>query len=341
MKEKYGDERRTKVVKSKPGEISEEELIENKEVIVVMTKDGYIKQVPREIFRVQNRGGKGVAGIETKETDSVYLITRAMSHDYMLYYSNMGRVFQTRVWDIPVGSRTSKGKAIVNLLTLRPDEKITSFLCLNTQMTENADKLFVLMITKNGNVKKTPFTDYTNIRSNGLIAIKLEPSDELLWVKLTDGNKNVMLVSKNGKGIVFKESEVRPTGRSSQGVKGIELGSGDEIVSADVVSQSEFNKVILVLTEKGIGKKTKLSEFKGQHRGGKGVKVVSLDDRLGKVAFVQICNEGDTTVIITSSLGQIVKIDLKNIPLRTREGKGVILMRFSKPNDKVVSATFV
>ncbi len=343
LKTKYGDERRTQIMKFKPGEITDEQLIENKEVIVVLTKEGYIKQVPRETFRLQHRGGKGVSGMETKDTDNVYYITTAMTHDYMLFFSNQGRVFQTRVWDIPVGSRISKGKAIINLVALKPDEKITSILSYNTETMEKAKNLFVFMSTKYGTVKKTCFEDYVNIRTNGIIAIRLEKGDELLWVKLTDGKKNVILASKNGKAIVFKEKEIRSTGRASIGVKGMDLDAkvDQQIIAADVFNDEEFKKNILVLTEKGVGKKTKLSNFKGQHRGGKGVKITSVNPKIGPVAFSEIIDPEDTTLIITSALGQIVKMDLTNIPSRSRTAKGVILMRFSEKSDRVVSATSI
>ncbi|OGK16397.1 DNA gyrase subunit A [Candidatus Roizmanbacteria bacterium RIFCSPHIGHO2_01_FULL_39_12c] len=341
LRKKYGDERKTQIIKSKPGEITDEQLFENKEVIIVLTKEGYIKQVPRETFRVQNRGGKGVSGIETKETDNVYYITTAMTHDFILFFTDQGRIFQTRVWDIPQGSRTSKGKALVNLLTLRPDEKVTSVLAYDQNTIDNAKKLFVLMSTKLGTVKKTPFSDFANIRSNGIIAIRLEPNDNLLWVKLSDGSNYVFLTSSRGKAIVFTEGEIRPTGRSSKGVKGVELEPGDYVTSADVFGAEEFKKNLLVLGDKGVGKKTKLSFFKGQHRGGKGVKIASVDDKIGRICFVQIINPEKSTVIITSLNGQVVKIPLQDIPARSRTAKGVILMRFSQKDDRVVSATLV
>lgn len=342
LKEKYGDERKTKIVKSRPGEITDEELIENKEVIVVLTKEGYIKQIPRETFRVQNRGGKGVAGIETKDTDNVYYITTAMTHDFMLFFSNQGRVFQSRVWDVPVGSRTSKGKAIINLVSLKPDEKITSILTYDNAMLERVDKMFVVMSTKLGTVKKTSFKDYSNIRTNGIIAIRLEKNDELLWVKLTDGSENVILVSKNGKAIVFKEKEIRPTGRASIGVKGMELDeAGNQVIAADVFPDADFKKDIFVIGDRGIGKKTKLSNFKGQHRGGKGVKIASIDQKFGHIAYGSIIQPEDQTLIMTSAMGQIVKIELSSIPSRSRTAKGVILMRFSEKQDRVSSATMV
>lgn len=341
LKQKYGDERKTRIIISKPGEITDEQLIENKEVIVVLTKEGYIKQIPRETFRVQNRGGKGVSGMETKDTDNVYYITTAMTHDYMLFYTNQGRVFQNRVWDVPQGSRISKGKAIVNLVALRADEKITSILTYDNTTLEDKERMFVMMSTKLGTVKKTPFKDFANIRTNGIIAIRLETNDELLWVNLTNGKDNVIMSSNNGKGIVFKETEIRPTGRSSIGVKGMELEPTQHVIAADVFTDGEFKKDILVVGEKGIGKKTKLSKFKGQHRGGKGVKIVSVDSKFGSVAFTQIIDPDDTTIIITSTLGQVVKIPLPSIPSRSRTAKGVILMRFSNKQDKVVSATLV
>ncbi len=341
LKEKYGDERKTKVIKAKPGEISDEMLIENKEVFVVLTKEGYIKHIPRETFRIQNRGGKGVSGMETKEADNVYSIAKAKTHDFILFFSNQGRVFQTRVWDIPQGTRISKGKAIVNVIPVRPDEKITSILSFDSTTTAQMEHMFVLKSTKNGTVKKTSFKDYANIRTNGIIAIRLEMGDELLWVKLTDGHENVILTTRAGKAIVFNESEIRPTGRASIGVKGIELNEGDYVVSADVFGEKRFKNDLFVIGDRGIGKKTKLSFFKGQHRGGKGVKITSVDEKFGQIAFVQIIDEDVTTIIITSAQGQIVKIPLGSIPSRSRTAKGVILMRFTHGDNKVVSATLV
>jgi len=342
LKKRYGDQRRTQIFKTKPGEITDEQLIENKEVIVVLTKEGYIKHVPRETFRVQQRGGKGVSGIETKDTDNVYYITTAMLHDYMLFFSNTGRVFQTRVWEIPQGSRISKGKAVINIIPIKADEKITSILTYSTTNHQSPiTNQYIMMFTKHGTVKKSPFDQYANIRTNGIIAIRLDKGDELLWVKITDGKQNVIMTTKQGKAIVFKEKEVRPVGRAAIGVKGIELEADDQVVSADVFSDKEFKKDILVITEKGIGKRTKLSNFKGQHRGGKGVKVTSIDNKTGTLAFAQIINENDKTLIITSAKGQVVKIPLSSTPARSRTAKGVILMRFSQKNDQVVSATFI
>ncbi|HRN71355.1 MAG TPA: DNA gyrase subunit A, partial [Candidatus Woesebacteria bacterium] len=287
LQEKYGDERRTKVIKSKPGEITDEMLIENKEVIVVLTKEGYIKQVPRETFKVQKRGGKGVTGMETKESDDISYITTAQLHDYMLFFSNTGRVFKSRVWEIPQGSRISKGKAIVNMLNLRPNESVTSVLTYNEAEIAEKKDLFIIMMTKEGTVKKTEFGQYANIRSNGIIAITLSKGNELLKTLLTDGKMNAMMVSRGGKAILFKEEEVRPLGRSARGVRGIELGSGDELVAADVFATEDLKKDLLVIGEKGIGKRVPLKSFRDQHRGGKGVKIAPADEKMGKIAFVE------------------------------------------------------
>jgi len=338
LKKKYGDERRTKIVKYRPGKITDEQLIENKEEIIVLTKGGYIKRIPRETFKVQHRGGKGVSGMSTKENDDVSYINSTMTHNYILFFTDQGRVFKNHVWEIPQGSRKSKGKAIINLLSLRPGEKVTSIL---TYKTEKEANRYIFMVTKKGTVKKTPFTKFANIRTNGIIAIKLDKDDRLLWVKLTDGDHNILLISERGKAIIFPEAEVRPTGRNARGVRGIKLAVNDQLTSADVFKNEEYKKRLFVLSERGVGKKTKLSLFRDQHRGGVGVKVASVDKRNGKIIFTQIIEPDNKQVIITSKKGQVVKIPLKGIPPRSRNAKGVILMRFSDPEDAVADATFL
>jgi len=342
LKDKFGDLRRTKVNKNAPGEITDDMLIENKEVIVVITKEGYIKHVPRETFKVQKRGGKGVSGMTTKETDDIFYITTAMMHDYMLFFTNQGRVFKNRVWDIPLGTRISKGKAIVNLLSLRPNENVTSVLSFNEEeIKNNKEKTEIVMLTKQGIIKKTEFDKYENIRSNGIIAINLDEKDELLTAKLTSGNMYVMMVSSLGKAILFEEAEVRETGRSSRGVKGMDIGKDDTVVASDVFTKEELKKELLVIGDKGVGKRVNLQNFKDQHRGGKGVKIAPADTKFGLVAFVALIDDDVDTVVITSQQGQVVKTPIKNIPAYSRSAKGVILMRFSKEGDKVVSATFI
>ncbi len=341
LKKVYGDVRRTKVVKSKPGEITDAMLIANNEVIVVLTKEGYIKQIPRETFKVQKRGGKGVSGMTTKENDDIFFITTAMAHDYMMFFTNTGRVFKTRVWEIPQGSRISKGKAIVNLLNLKPEEHVTSVQAFSEEDTTKYEKASIIMVTRRGLVKKTIFSDYSNIRSNGLIAIKLSGDDELLASSLSDGNQHVMLVSKAGKAILFNEKEVRLTGRSSMGVKGIDIAATDSVVSTATLTNEDLKKSLLVIGDKGIGKRVSMKHFRGQHRGGKGVKIAPSGDKMGMIAFSQIVQPEDSTVIITSQHGLVVKTPVNKVPSYSRSAKGVILMRFSKANDKVVSCTFI
>jgi DNA gyrase subunit A len=350
IRKQFGDERKTKVVKSKPGELSDEMLIENKDVLVVLTKDGYIKYVPGDTFRSQHRGGQGVTGMETKETDDILNIISAQTHDYVMYFTNTGRTFQTRVWDIPAGSRTSKGKAIVNLITLRPDERVTAILTFQpeiaksrsakTETVENTDK-YVVMFTKNGTIKKSEFVEYKNIRTNGLIAIRLDEGDELKWVKLTDGTANMMMVSNAGKAIMFPEKEVRSIGRAGMGVRGMDVEEGDSIASAEVITKDDMKKSLMVIGQRGIGKRTAISEFKDQHRGGKGVKIASVDDKFGQVASVCMIGTDHTEVVITSSGGQVVKIALTELPTRSRTAKGVILMRIKSKDEIVVSATLI
>lgn len=349
IKKLYGDERRTRVIKSKPGELSDEMLIENKDVLVVLTKDGYIKHVARDTFRAQHRGGQGVSGMETKDTDDILNICAAQTHDYVMYFTNTGRTFQTRVWDIPAGTRISKGKAIVNVITLRPDEKVTSILTFAPETAKsrhiddqpaNADK-YIIMVTKNGTVKKSEFVEYKNIRTNGLIAIRLEAGDELKWVKLSDGNCNIMLVSTVGKAIMFDEREARAVGRASIGVKGMELEEGDFLASAEVIFREDLKKSLLVIGSRGIGKRTAISEFKGQHRGGKGVKIAATGDKFGNVSFVGLIEPEHQEVVISSSGGTVVKISLKEIPPRSRTAKGVILMRLKVTQEEVVGATLL
>jgi DNA gyrase subunit A len=339
LKEKFGDERLTKVFKYEPGKFTDEQLIENKEVIVTLTKAGYIKTVPRNTFKEQKRGGKGVSGFTTKEEDNVALIQAAQTHDSILFFSNAGKVYQTRVWEIPQGTRISKGKALVNVIAMRPDEKVTSILTYNQDGTSN-DETCILMCTKLGTVKKTELKLFQNIKSNGIIAIKLTDDDELLWTKMTDNKQHVILATHHGKAINFVETNIRPTGRSSQGVMGVRLEKGDSISSMDVYDRKE-DLSLLVLTENGIGKQTKINLFPAQKRGGKGVKIANIDARTGQIAFSSIVDPEKETLVITSRQGQVVKIPIKGLPQLSRTAKGVILMRFNKEQDAVASATFL
>lgn len=340
LKKVYGDNRRTRVVPHRPGEISDEQLIENKEVLVVLTKEGYIKQMPMETFKVQNRGGKGVAGIVTKESDNIFSVVSTKTHNYIMFFTNQGRVFQNRVWEVPQGTRTSRGKAIVNMLSMKPGEQVTSVLTYTT-VDDFPDTTNIVMVTKMGTIKKTQFKDFANIKSNGIIAIRLDKGDELFLTKMTSGKDTITLTSMKGKTIMFNEQEVKSTGRSSKGVRGIDLAKGDKLTSADIFTDWSEEKKVLIITEKGIGKMCSLSLFKDQHRGGKGVKIVPISKQTGDLVFASVVNGDYDGVMMTSRLGQVVKIGLKDIPSYSREAKGVILMRFSNKEDTLVHATLM
>lgn len=341
LKEKYGDNRKTRVYKSRVGELSDEQLIPNEETIITMTETGYIKRVPRSAFKLQERGGKGVIGMATKEEDAIDKLVSAKTHDNMLFFTEKGKVYQVRVWDIPEASRQSKGQAVVNLINIESAEKTTSTLAYSLKRTEQKEMglEYILMATKKGVVKKTKLSQFENIRRNGLVAIKLESGDELTWAKLTSGNDDVLLVTHEGKSIRFSESEVRHTGRDTMGVRGIMLKPGDYIVAMEVIGSENKKADFLTLMEKGLGKKTNITGFPKQKRGGQGVKVAEIKPKTGKIVLSQMVPEGSEEVILTSTKGQVVKLPMKSIPQLSRATSGVILMRFTDKNDTIAAAT--
>ena len=341
LKEKYGDNRKTRVYKSKVGELSDEQLIANEETIITMTETGYIKRVPRTTFKLQERGGKGVIGMTTKEEDAIDRLVSAQTHDNMLFFTEKGKVYQVRVWDIPEASRQSKGQAVVNLINIESSEKVTSMLTYSLKRTEQKEKgiNYILMATKKGVVKKTKLSEYENIRRNGLLAIKLEAGDELIWAKLTSGEDDVLLVTHEGKSIRFSESEVRHTGRDTMGVRGILAKPGDYVVAMEVINDETKKADFLTVMEKGLGKKTAVSGFPKQKRGGQGVKVAEIKDKTGKIAVSQLVPADCEEVILTSTKGQVVKLPMKSIPQLSRATSGVILMRFADKSDTIAAAT--
>lgn len=338
LKEKYADPRRTRVYKSKVDEFSEEDLIQNEPTVITITQTGYVKRQSLSSFRTQNRGGKGVSGMTTKEDDAIEHILYSQTHDFVLFYTNTGKVYQTRVFEIPESSRVAKGQAIVNLIDIPSGETIKSVLTYNPK--EKAANKFVMMATNKGEVKKTSLDEFKNIRKSGILAIKIQPKDELSWVDFTTGDNDILIVTKSGKIISFNESQIRATGRSSMGVRGIKLVGDDEVVAADVLEKNS-NKNLLVITANGIGKKTRVSEFRNQNRGGQGIKVANITDKTGKIVFSTVLSENAKEVIITSLKGIIVKLDLTSIPLLSRNAQGVILMRFKTAGDHVATATAV
>ena len=348
LKETFGDERRTKVYKHKIGEFSEEDLIPNEPTIVTITQGGYVKRQDIGSFRTQRRGGKGISGITTKEEDIVSQLFAAQAHDNLLFFTNRGRVFQLKVYELPDSSRVAKGVAIVNLLELGQEEKILSILPIKKQATRTEGKNkqsfstnnFVLMATKKGTVKKTAIAAYEAIRRSGIIAIKLTPGDQLRWAKLTDGNDLVFLVSKRGMSIKFDEKDVRPMARDTMGVRGIKIKEGDELIGMDVIGGEDERADLLVITEKGIGKKTQISAWPKQLRGGVGVKVANLTEKTGDVVCAQILTRDDEGLILTSQKGQVMRTTIRSIPRLTRDTQGVIVMRLTA-GDKIAAATVV
>lgn len=348
IKEKYGDARKTKVIKGKVGEFSDEDLIPNEETLIAVTKTGYVKRLPKGTFRIQRRGGKGIIGMATKEEDQIEHLFAADTHDHVLFFTNKGRVFKLRAWDVPETSRQAKGQAIINLINIEQGEIINSILITKDFAGGKKDG-FIFMATRNGVVKKSRLDDFKNIKASGLIAIRLDAGDELVWAQETNGSFDIMLVTHLGKVIRFPEKEVRELGRATRGVAGIKLSKkGDYVVAMEVFSPKEespedkrrkFFKDILVIMEKGLGKRTEVGAFRGQHRAGTGIKVANITDKTGPVAAALLITQEEEQLIITSEQAQVIKLPIKNIPTLTRDTQGVILMRFAKKNDRVAAAT--
>src|SRR5258706_1957631 len=337
LRQKYGDARRTRVYKGKVDEFSEEDLIPNEPTVITITNTGYIKRQSALSFHTQNRGGKGVKGMTTKEEDDIMSIRYAQTNDNLLFFTNKGKVYQLRAFEIAESSRTSKGSAIVNLLNIEQGEQIESFINYSGKPTGK----FVFLTTRNGTVKKSKVSEFENIRRSGIVAIKLDKGDELVWSNLTAGEDDVLLVTKEGKAIRFSEKEARPMGRATQGVRGIKIPATDEVIGMDVIAKGDTSAILLTIMGNGLGKKTAASEFRGQSRGGMGVKVANVTEKTGKVVTAQIIPPVCETVIMTSKKGQVVQIDTGSIPKLSRATQGVILMRFSNANDHIASATCI
>ncbi len=336
LRKKYSDERRTKVYKGKVGEFSEEDLIPNESTVLTLTATGYIKRQSLNSFRTQHRGGKGVKGMTTKEEDTILHIRYAQTHDNIIFFTNRGKAYQLKVWEISESSRTSKGSAVVNLINIEGGEKVESFITYSKNDKFN----YVFLTTRRGTVKKSRLSEFENIRRSGILAIKLEKGDELVWSNLTTGKDDALLFTKNGKSIRFSEESARPMGRNTQGVRGIRLMGDDEVVGMDIIAKND-KPDLLTITEKGMGKKTSAVLFKKQSRGGQGVKVAQISGKTGKIAASQIVPKDFSEIIITSRRGLVVKLPIDQIPRLSRATQGVILMRFSNPSDTVASITCI
>ena len=331
MKEKYGDERRSKIINHELGKFSDEELIPEEDAVVLLTTENYIKRTLASDYRKQNRGGKGKRGMTTKEEDIIAQIIPASTHDYLLFFTNRGRVFRLKAYEVPAASLSAKGVAAVNLLQMQPEEKITAII----KHEKNAsDAGYLFMATKNGTVKKTPLSDYANIRTNGLIAIKLDDGDELKWIKKTDGESDVIISTSAGQAIRFNEKDARPMGRAARGVRGVRLRPNDRVVGMDIVTSDD--QTLLVISEQGFGKRTKITNFPSHKRGGVGIKAAIVTAKTGPIISVQTIDPTMTDAILVSQNGQTIRISLKDIKLLGRTTQGVTIMRLGD-NDAVSS----
>ena len=330
IKEKYGDDRLTKIVPA-AGEFNAEDLVKEEQTVVALTHFGYIKRMPIDIYRSQRRGGKGITGIATREEDFVKQIFTASTHDTILFFSNKGKLYKLRGFEIPEAGRTARGTAIVNLLNLDAGEKISAVIPIQNF----AEGKYLLMATKNGLIKKTALTEYNSARRTGLQGITLKEDDELITVRLTDGEDNVVLVTREGMCITFDEKEVRPIGRVSQGVIGIRLDEGDEVIGMESVIAGGKGATLLAITENGFGKRTELDEYRVQIRGGKGVITYKITPKTGKLVGARIATEEDDVMLITDT-GTIIRLNVKDISVLGRSTQGVTLMR-TNDGGKVVS----
>ncbi len=330
IKEKYGDERLTKIVAAE-GEFNEEDLISNEQTVVALTHFGYIKRMPVDTYKSQRRGGKGITGISTREEDFVKQIFTASTHDTILFFSNKGKLYRLRGFEIPEAGRTAKGTAIVNLLSLEAGEKISAVI----PITNFEDGKYLLMATKKGLIKKTSLKEYDSTRKTGLLAINLKEDDELIDVRLTDGEDNVVLVTSKGLCITFDEKDVRPVGRSAQGVLGIRLNDEDAVIGMESILADNKKATLLAITENGFGKRTDLDEYRVQNRGGRGVITYKITPKTGNIVGIRIANEEDDVMLITNS-GTVIRLKMKDVSVLGRATQGVTLMRTSG-DEKVVS----
>jgi DNA gyrase subunit A len=333
VKKQYGDERRTKVVPSELGKMSDEDLIADEQVAVTLTAANYIKRSSLAEYKRQGRGGKGRRGMATREEDVIEHVVNASTHDFLLFFTNKGRVFRMKTYEVPAVGLNAKGIALVNLLQLQPEETVSSV--INVSKTNNAANL--IMCTVRGVVKKTPFEQYQNVRTSGLIAINLDSGDELKWIRMTTGENEVVISTSQGQAIRFHERDARPMGRVSRGVRGIRLRPGDHVIGMDIVEEGSD---IFVISKYGYGKRTKVSQFTPHARGGVGIRSAIVNSKTGELISVKTLISDDQEVIIISQQGQTIRLGLKNIPALGRATQGVRIMRLND-GDEVVSLALV
>ncbi len=341
LREKFGDDRRTQIIKTPVGEFSVEDLIPEEATVVMLTADGYIKRLPPDTFRTQARGGKGVAGMSAREEDQVEHMFSTTTHADIMFFTTRGRVFLLKAYDVPQGSRTSKGQAIVNFLQLAPGEKVATTL----PMADVEGSKFLVMVTNQGTIKKSAIEEFSNVRRSGLIAINLKEGDDLKWVKPSSGTDDIVLVTKNGQAIRFKENGVRPMGRTAAGVRGIKLKKNDNVVGMDVVLPALVKKGhldLFTIAENGLGKRTNLTEYKVQGRGGSGIRTMKINAKTGGVVAAYVSSaEEEVDLILISKNGIVLRVPFKSVPSLGRDTQGVRVMRFKETGDLVSSVTFI
>jgi DNA gyrase subunit A len=334
MKKQFGDERRTKVVPQELGRLSDEDLVPDEQVVVTLTSANYIKRTSVVDYKRQGRGGKGRRGMATREEDVIEHVVNASTHDFLLFFTNKGRVFRIKTYEVPAVGLNAKGVALVNLLQLQPEEYVSSVINVSKQPK---DAGHLLMCTVKGVVKKTPFEQYQNVRTSGLIAIKLDDGDELKWIRMTTGEDEVIISTSHGQAIRFHEKDARPMGRASRGVRGIRLRTGDQVIGMDVVQDDSY---IFVISEFGYGKRTKVSQFTAHKRGGVGIRSAVVNKKTGPLIGVKTLKGADQEIIIISTSGQTIRLGLVNIPALGRATQGVRIMRLND-GDSVASLALV
>ncbi len=325
IREKYKDERRTKIVKGGIKEISEEDLVPEKETMLVFTAGGYVKRTDPSEYKTQKRGGVGVVDLETKEEDFVTMLVSGSTHSDLLFFTNLGKVYQMKMYDIPEGRRATRGKSIMNFLTLNGEEKVTSILPLSKELKQSTISL--MLITKNGTVKKMSGDGFKDVRRSGIISIRLDKGDSLISALMTSKGDEVMLATANGQAIRFKESDIREMGRTAGGVRGIKLGKGDEVIGVDAVRKDQKEGAFLTMSANGFGKKTALKEYKVQKRGGSGIKTAKVTPKTGKLIVAKVLNGTEEELIAMSKKGQVIRTALKDISSLGRQTQGVTIMR--------------
>jgi len=338
LKTKFASPRRTQIVAHGVDSFSMEDLVPDEEIIVMATADGYIKRLPPDTFKIQGRGGKGIIGLTTKEEDIVEHFFTTTTHADLLFFTTKGRVFQLKGYDLPQVSRTAKGQALVNFLQLAPNERVASIL----PSTEIENDKYLVMVTSKGTIKKTAIEDFGSVRRSGLIALKLKGDDNLEWVKPSKGAENIVLITSGGQAIRFDEKNVRAMGRAASGVKGIKLKSSDKVVGMGILDTKEKkNLKLLVIMEKGFGKQTEIGAYKVQGRGGSGIKTAKITTKTGKIVSGMIIDDPEKDLIIISTKGQVIRLDIRAVNILGRDTQGVRVMRFKDVNDTVANVTLI